>query len=68
MTWTDVTCSYLLSGGDVEVSVGAVESEIGMDGNTSSDVDTLVQERTRLLLNANLQKQIKMGLILALGS
>ena len=57
-----MTCSYLLSGGDVEVSVGAVESEIGMNGNTSSDVDTLVQERARLFLNTNLQKTNKNGI------
>ena len=48
--------THLLSGDDVQVRVGAVESEVRVNGDSTTDVDSLVHRRVRLALDGNLQK------------
>ena len=49
--------THLLSGDDVQVRVGAVEREVGVDGDSTADVDSLVHRRVRLALDSNLKQK-----------
>ena len=48
--------THLLSGDDVQVRVGAVESEVRVNGDSTADVDSLVLGGVGLALDSNLQK------------